>query len=515
MSISDKTMLALLTPREMAQADQAAIAAGTLGLVLMERAGKGVADSVSRRARPGQRILVLCGPGNNGGDGFVAARLLRERGFAVTLALAGERAALTGDAAVMAARWPGAVEPLAASRPEEAALVVDALFGAGLSRPLSGEVADLVERVNAVEAAVVAVDVPSGLSGETGQAQGPVLRADETVTFFRLKPGHLLQPGRALCGVTTLIDIGIMEAAAFGPGALTPKAFRNDPLLWRAVWPAHTVETHKYQRGAVLVLAGGLAGVGAPRLGARAALRIGAGLATIACRPKALAAHAARGPDALMQRAVAEPAELEVLLAEKRLAAVLAGPALGLDATARQQVMAVLRSQVPAVFDADALSLLAGRTGSLKRAIAKRGAPCVLTPHEGEFHRLCGSLPEIAQAPSKLERARRAAAYTGAVIVLKGPDTVIADPAGEAAINPTGSSALATAGSGDVLGGVIAGLLAQGMPAYEAAAAAVWLHGKAGEACGPGLIADDLPEAIRSVAAELGASHKAADASAL
>lgn len=503
MSISDKTTLALLTPREMAQADKAAIAAGTPGLVLMERAGKAVADSVCRRARAGQPILVLCGPGNNGGDGFVAARLLRERGFAVTLALAGERAALAGDAAAMAARWIGAVEPLAAARPEEAALVVDALFGAGLSRPLSGEVADLVERLTPAEAVVVAVDVPSGLSGETGQAQGPVVRADETVTFFRLKPGHLLQPGRALCGVTTLADIGISEAAAFGPDGLTPKTFRNDPLLWRSVWPAHAVETHKYQRGAVLVLAGGLAGVGAPRLGARAALRIGAGLATIACRPEALAAHAARGPDALMQRAVAEPDELDALLAEKRLAAVLAGPALGLDATARQQVMAVLRSPVPTVFDADALSLLAARTGSLKRAIATRGAACVLTPHEGEFLRLFGDLPEIARVPSKLERARRAAAYTGAVIVLKGPDTVIADPAGEAAINVTGSSALATAGSGDVLGGVIAGLLAQGMRAYDAAAAAVWLHGKAGESCGPGLIADDLPEAIKSVAAEL------------
>jgi hydroxyethylthiazole kinase-like uncharacterized protein yjeF len=504
MSIFDKTSLALLTPAEMGRADRMAIAAGTPGLVLMERAGRAVADSVSRRARPGERVLVLCGPGNNGGDGFVAARLLRERGFAVTLALAGERAALQGDAAAMAELWPGAIGPLAAARPEEAAVIVDALFGAGLSRPLAGEVAVLVERANAAAAAIVAVDVPSGLSGETGRAEGAVVRADETVTFFRLKPGHLLQPGRSLCGVTTLADIGISAEVAFGPGGLQPAVFRNDPLLWRSEWPAHAAETHKYQRGAALVLAGGLAGVGAPRLGARAALRIGAGLVTIACRPEALAAHAARGPDALMQRAVAEPAGLEALLAEKRLGAVLAGPALGLDDIARRSVMAALRSSVPAVFDADALTLLAARTRSLKRAIAARGAACVLTPHEGEFQRLFGSLREIVEAPSKLERARRAAACANAVIVLKGSDTVVAAPSGEAAINASGSPALATAGSGDVLGGVIAGLLAQGMPAFEAACAAVWLHGKAGEQAGAGLIADDLPETVRSVvAAEL------------
>lgn len=491
------TSLALLTPAEMGRADRAAIAAGTSGLVLMERAGRAVADSVSRRVRPGERVLVLCGPGNNGGDGFVAARLLRERGFGVTLALVGQIEALSGDAAEMAARWPGPVEPISAARPSGAAVIVDAMFGAGLSRPLEGEVAALVEQVNASDAVLIAVDVPSGLSGESGRAEGPVIRADETVTFFRLKPGHLLQPGRTLCGVLTLADIGIAPEVAFGPGGLQARAFRNDPGLWRAVWPVQEVETHKYQRGAVLVLAGGLAGVGAPRLGARAALRIGAGLATIACRPEALAAHAARGPDALMQRPVAEPADLDVQLADKRLRAVLAGPALGLDETARQAVMAALHSAVPAVFDADALTLLSAQTASLEHAIDARGAACVLTPHEGEFQRLFNDLPDIMKAPSKLERARRAAAHTGAVIVLKGADTVIAAPGGLAAINTTGSPALATAGAGDVLGGLIAGLLAQAMPAFEAACAAVWLHGKAGEQCGPGLIADDLPEVVK------------------
>lgn len=505
MSTADEIALALLTPTEMARADRAAIAAGTTGYVLMERAGRAVADAVSRRARPGQAILVLCGPGNNGGDGFVVARLLRERGFGVTLALSVDRDALQGDALAMAQAWTGEVVPISSAAPERAAVVVDALFGAGLDRPLTGEVAALVHRVNASQAAVIAVDVPSGLSGETGRADEAVIRADETVTFFRLKPGHLLHPGRGLCGVVTLADIGITAEAAFGDGVLAARTFCNAPALWQAEWPNHAVDTHKYKRGAVLVLAGGLAGVGAPRLGARAALRIGAGLVTIACRPVALAAHAARGPDALIQRAVASAADLEILLAEKRLGAVLAGPALGLDGTAREAVLAAQRSNVPAVFDADALTLLAAETTSVPigSRIRPSGAACVLTPHEGEFERLFASSPDVMTAPSKLERARRASAATGAIVVLKGPDSVIAEPGGRAAINMTGSPALATAGSGDVLSGLIAGLLAQGMPAFQAACAAVWLHGKAGERLGRGLIADDLPEAILPDLSEL------------
>lgn len=507
MSTPDEIALALLTPTEMARADKAAIAAGTSGLVLMERAGRAVADAVSRRARPGQAILVLCGPGNNGGDGFVAARLLRERGFAVTLALSVDRAAMKGDAGAMARAWTGEVMPISSAGPERAAVVIDALFGAGLDRPLTGEVAALAHRVNASEASVIAVDVPSGLSGETGRADGPVIEADETVTFFRLKPGHLLHPGRGLCGVVTLADIGITAEAAFGDGALEARTFRNAPGLWHAAWPNHAVDTHKYKRGAVLVLAGGLAGVGAPRLGARAALRIGAGLVTIACRPEALAAHAARGPDALIQRAVASAADIEILLAEKRLGAVLVGPALGLDEAAREAVLAALHSDVPAVFDADALTLLAAETTSINSWITRRGAACVLTPHEGEFERLFASSPDVMTAPSKLERARRASAATGAVVVLKGPDSIIAAPGGKAAINTTGSPALATAGSGDVLAGLIAGLLAQGMPAFQAACAAVWLHGKAAERLGRGLIADDLPEAILPALSELPAQQ--------
>lgn len=494
------TELALLDVAGMALADQTAMAAGTPGHMLMERAGQAVAEAVDRRAPSGARILVLCGPGNNGGDGFVAARLLQERGRRVTLALAGERSRLTGDAAIMARLWAGSVEPIDGLQPLDHDLIVDALFGAGLSRPLEGGVAALVAAVNASGRPVVAVDVPSGLSGDTGRGEGEVIRATETVTFFRLKPGHLLQPGRSLCGVVTLADIGIAADLVF-KAERPATTFRNAPALWRHRWPSHAVDTHKYRRGAVLVVAGGLTGVGAPRLGARAALRIGAGLVTIACRPEALAAHAARGPDALMQRPVANAEDLGNLLAEPRLSAVLAGPALGLDLPAREVVQAVLRSALPAVLDADALTLVA-RAGGLRRLIERRGASCVLTPHEGEFERLFGGVPEIAGAQSKLDRARLAAARSGAVMVLKGADTVIASPDGRAAINTTGSAALATAGSGDVLGGLIAGLLAQGMPVFEAGCAAVWLHGRAGEELGFGLIADDLPEAVTRLVSE-------------
>lgn len=482
---------ALLTIAQIRAADEAAIAAGTPGSRLMEAAGRAVADAASRRLRPGASVLVLCGPGANGGDGFVAARLLRERGQRVTLMLAGERWNLTGDAAEAAARWPEPARPLDASALGAPDLIVDALFGAGLSRPLDGEVAAVVAALNASGRPVLAVDVPTGVDGDSGQVLGSAVRAVETVTFFRLKPAHCLYPGRGLCGVVSLADIGIAWNVAAPCWSEPPTLFRNGPDIWRAVLPRMAPDTHKFRRGAVLVLAGGLEGVGAPRLSARAALRAGAGLATLACRPEALAAHAARGPDALMVRAIPDEPALNALLSEPRLAAVVAGPALGLDGTAAAVVEAVLRAKVPAVLDADALTLLAGEPERLRH----RPAATVLTPHEGEFLRLFGDMGE-GSARSKVERAREAARRSGCVVVLKGADTVIAEPEGRALVNATGSAALATAGSGDALAGVVAGLLAQGMPAYEAAAAAVWLHGRAGEALGAGLIADDLPEAV-------------------
>lgn len=500
---ADLSPLALLSVAEMAAADAATIATGTPGIVLMERAGKAVADAVTRRIRPGQSILVLCGPGNNGGDGFVAARLLAERGCRVTLALATDPTALRGDAALAAQGWTGPVAAVGRIDLARHDLVIDALFGAGLSRAISGELATLIDQVNAAGRTVVSVDVPSGVHGDTGLTGGPAIRANESVTFFRLKPGHLLHPGRRLCGVVTLADIGIRPETVFASGGITPSTFRNAPGLWRAHWPAHDAGVHKYARGAVAVAADGLSGVGAPRLGARAALRSGAGLATIICRPDALAAHAGRGPDALMQRAAANAAAFETVLSGGRIDAILIGPALGLDDEARSWVAAALRSDHPCVFDADALTHIGAQRPGLTDLLRQRTGPAVLTPHEGEFKRLFGEIAGFEPKHGKLERARHAALETGAVVILKGPDTVVAAPGGRAVINGTGSPALATAGSGDVLGGIVAGLMAQKMPAFEAACAAVWLHGRAGEQLGPGLIADDLPEALPGVLATL------------
>lgn len=485
--------LALLSTDQMRRADGIAIAAGTAGIALMERAGSAVAEATLRRVGKGARVAIACGPGNNGGDGFVAARLLHAHGVTVQVALLGSPDALRGDAALAFAQWSGPVLPLASLADGAIDLYVDALFGAGLARPLAGEAAEAVTLMNGAGRPVISVDIPSGVSGDTGQAEGPAVRATETVTFFRLKPGHLLLPGRSLCGEIVVADIGVPAAAALSE--IAPAAFRNEPALWLAAVPHHGLDTHKFRRGAVAVAAGGIAGVGAPRLSARAALRIGAGLVTILCAPGALAAHASRGPDAVMQRPVAGGEALAEFLQDRRISAIVAGPALGLDERAAALVRSALASDRPVVLDADALTLLA--TSLREEASPPNPAhPRVFTPHEGEFQRLFGKEPAIATEASKLERARKAAARSGAILVYKGADTVIAAPDGRAAINATGSPALATAGSGDVLAGLIAGLLAQGMSAFEAACAAVWLHGRAGEALGMGLIADDLPEAI-------------------
>lgn len=495
----DHSKLVVLTTQQMKAVDRLAAEAGTAGIVLMERAGLAVAEAALRRSGSeigSAPVVILCGPGHNGGDGLVAARILRERGLAVHVGLLCDPHALTGDAALAWRSWQGPVEPVRDVLSIDAGLFIDALFGAGLNRPLDGDAAAAVQHLAQSGRPIVAVDVPSGLNGDTGLAAGPVARASETVTFFRLKPGHLLLPGRDLCGAVTLADIGISAGLLDTVG---PTTFRNSPALWAGAWPVHGLASHKYTRGAVAVLAGGVAGVGAPRLSARAAMRIGAGLVTIHCDPSALAVHAARGPDALMQRALPDADALEDVLADRRLAAILAGPALGLDQRAEDLILRVARSGKPAVFDADALTVL-GRSGSAIRILSGR-TTTVLTPHEGEFARLFGTIPAVIAHSSKLERAREAAALSGSVVVYKGADTIIAAPNGRAAINATGTAALATAGSGDVLAGLIAGLLGQGMPAFEAAAAAVWLHGRASVDLGFGLIADDLPEAVARIVA--------------
>jgi hydroxyethylthiazole kinase-like uncharacterized protein yjeF len=485
----------LLTAAEMGEADRRTIAAGTPGIVLMENAGRAVAEAAARLVPEGPvLVLVLAGPGNNGGDGFVAARLLAEQGHAVRVMLLGPEARLRGDAAEARARWTGPVEPAGLPLPP-AALVVDALFGAGLARPLDGLAAALVAAMNEGPAPVLAVDVPSGLPADDGAPTGPCVAATATVTFFRRKPGHLLYPGRALCGPVTLAQIGIPEAALEG---IAPKTWENAPALWRAALPAPGVDGHKYRRGHALVVSGPMTRTGAARLAAGAALRL-AGLATLASPPGALAVNAAH-LTAVMLKRCAGATGLAEILEDARFSSVALGPALGLGAESRDLVLAALASGAAVTLDADGLTAFAETPETLFAATADRAAPVVITPHDGEFARL---FPDLAALPRPV-RARAAAARAGAVVVLKGPDTAIAAPDGRLAVNANAPPWLAAAGSGDVLTGIVAGILARAeAPGFEAACAAVWLHGAAGAEAGPGLTAEDLSPALRPVLARL------------
>lgn len=481
--------LVLLTNAQMGRADQLAVAAGVPSLTLMDNAGRFVAREARAALGSGRRVVVLCGPGNNGGDGFVAARYLQEGGADVRLGLLCEVGALKGDAATMAQRWSGEIERLSPDLIKGADLVIDALFGAGLARPITGIAAEIIVALNDSAVPVVAVDVPSGLNGSTGEALGPVVEATRTVTFFRRKPGHLLMPGRALCGPVAVGDIGTPDAVL---AEIDAKTWANAPGLWCASYPWPKLEGHKYSRGHALVVSGPAAHTGAARMGARGALRAGAGLVTVASPPDAVAINAAH-LTAIMLLEFEGAAGLSAILADKRKNAVLLGPALGVCAGTRQLVDAVLASGAATVLDADALTSFAEDPSALFEVIgASADRSVVLTPHEGEFHRLFGDIG----GEGKLDRARAAALRSGAILVLKGADTVIASPDGRAAINENAPPWLATAGAGDVLGGVITGLLAQGMPGFEAACAGVWLHGAAAGAFGPGLIAEDIPEMI-------------------
>lgn len=477
----------LLPPAAMAAVDRAAIAAGRPGPWLMENAGRAVTRAITA-GWPPQPVLVLCGPGNNGGDGFVVARQLARAGWPVRVAALVGTEKLTGDAAWAAGTWTGPVEPLAPHGLDGAELIVDALFGAGLARPLEGTAAAVAGELNRRGSVVVAVDVPSGVDGATGTILGDAPQAALTVTFARLKPGHLLLPGRLRCGRTLLADIGIPDAivAAHDPGWRA-----NHPDRWREHLPVRTALSHKYRFGHALVVGGPAETTGAARLAAQAALRAGAGLVSVACTPAALPTYAAR-LTTVMTKPVAGPEALAALLADRRLTAVLVGPGAGTGAETRELLRTTLAAGRPTVLDADALTCLAADRAALLPALRP---DCVLTPHDGEFARL------FPHQGDRLARALAASRESGAVLVLKGGDSVVAAPDGRAMIQPEAPPSLATAGTGDVLAGLIAGLLAQGMPAFEAAAAGVWLHAEAGRRAGFGLIAEDLPDLIPAAVA--------------
>lgn len=544
---------ALLSIAEMYQADALAVKHGVPSLTLMENAGRALADAAMQLAPAGGRIAVVCGPGNNGGDGYVAARYLRAAGYHVDVVSLVAVASLKGDAAEMARRWQGpvAVETWPDVLAEPPSVIIDAIFGAGLSRAPEGHFAAAIDRIRHLRARgarVLAVDVPSGISGDSGAPLGEhVVGADKTITFFRRKPGHLLMPGRELCGPVAVADIGIPadvlsetgDRAADGGDAITCLTFANhEHAPWRQWYPRPVTDSHKYTRGHAIVVSGPPEMTGAARLGARGALRAGAGLVTVATSRAAFPVNAAH-LTAIMLAPFEPPGGLATVLEDKRRNAVLIGPGATVGKATREMVAIAVKSGAAVVLDADALTSFAptiaaeqtsgaggeGSFGFIPRASAadttkpsdlfaliqaaqapdalRRTAVApsyigmshiVITPHEGEFKRL---FPELAG--SKLERARAAAKLSGAIVVLKGPDTVIAAPDGRAAINDNAPPWLATAGSGDVLAGFVTGLLAQGVPGFEAACAAVWLHGASAHAFGPGLIAEDIPEILPGV----------------
>jgi hydroxyethylthiazole kinase-like uncharacterized protein yjeF len=499
----------LLTNAEMAEADRLASVSGISSMSLMEAAGAAVARATARRLYAGgcRRVVVFCGPGNNGGDGYVAARVLRDFGFDVRIASLVEASRLKGDAAEAAGRLGGEIARIGELALDDADLVIDALFGAGLTRDLDGEAKNIVERLDSWSRStgrpIVAIDVPTGLDGTTGAIRGACLHATETVTFFRLKSGHLLLPGRVHCGLLTLADIGIPASLL---DAIASKTFVNAPELWRKALHLPQLRGHKYTRGHAVIVSGRMPETGAARLAARGALRAGAGLVTVASPRDALAIHAT-SLTAIMVREANGPMGLAKLLADPRKNAVVLGPGLGVHEETCALVEIALApcggdKKRAHVLDADALTSFAGQAERLFAAIRATDGPVVLTPHDGEFARLFQKLKQLP----KVERAREAARISGATIVLKGADTVVAHPDGGAAIAHNAPAWLGTAGAGDVLAGMIAGLLAQGMPAFEAAAAAVWMHGEAAKYFGPGLISEDLPELLPRVWNELAES---------
>lgn len=483
---------AVLTVAQMKEADRQTIIDGTDGIILMRAAGQACVDAIVERFEKTE-TLVLCGPGNNGGDGFVIARLLEEAGWSVTVSSLVSPAAFTGDAKlayeewILAARAP-VLAPFAASLCDEAGLIIDAIFGTGLTRDVTSPVSDVMAAARAGGIPVVAVDCPSGVRGDSGQVAGAAFQCELTVTFHRKQPAHLLFPGRGLCGDIVVADIGIPDGAGEEPG---PVIHENDPSQWLAVFPWPRLEANKYERGHTIVVSGGVSATGAARLAALAALRAGSGLVSVASPASAVMVNASQ-LTSVMVKGFSNFEKFAQVVEDPRLNAFVIGPGNGVGDKTKERVLHLLASRRAIVLDADALTSFEDDKETLFNALHDKA---VLTPHAGEFRRLFDDIEPLPKHEAAAEAARR----TGAVVVLKGPDTVIAAPDGQIVINANAPATLATAGSGDVLAGLIAGLLAQGMSAFDAACAGVWIHGQAAALFGPGLISEDLPDLVPDV----------------
>ena len=484
----------LLTPEEMGDADHLA---ATLNredsFKLMERAGQAIADIVLNDYRQCRKIAVLCGPGNNGGDGYMAAHILKSHGFEPTIFALGTPRARS-DAEKAAALW--GAKHLAFdnfSSPQDFDVVIDALYGAGLDRPLEQLLREKLKRLNESGVPVIAVDLPSGVFGENGIIKGEAVKAAKTVTFFRLKPGHVCYPGRLQCGEIRLADIGIPEKVL---ETIKPTRFINFPSLWLRNWPELDYDTHKYRRGHAVVFSGHQSSTGAARLAAHAAARSGAGLVTIVSPEDALLVHEMH-LTSIMLKEMGSDTEILDFLENRKVRSVILGPAFGSLERALSIIEAVLlKSKIfTLVLDADALTAMAGKSEEIFALIKHSPVNVILTPHEGEFQRVFPSVAHMEDL-SRIEKAAKAATDSGSVVVHKGADTIIASPDGRLAVNVNGTPFLATAGAGDVLSGIIGGLSAQKMLPFEAACAGVFLHARCAEHFGYGMIAEDIVSAI-------------------
>lgn len=489
-SVSMLHTAAILTAEESKEADRSAIATGALAYSLMERAGKAVANLICETYTP-RPCLVACGTGNNGGDGFIVARLLKERGWPVEVSIVGEERHIGGDAAKAKQAWleaDGECKGFAELNLGGKQLIVDAILGTGIKGSAEGDTGKAIKAINKSRLPVVSIDIASGVNASDGGVGGEAVKASHTVTFVRPKVGHVLLPGKAHTGTLHVFDIGITG------NNLLPSHFLNMPELWQSEFPVPGFDSHKYSRGYSVVVGADMEFSGATRLAATAAGRAGSGAVKIACDEEMLPLYKITLASA-MATPIKDLKKLVALLQDERITATLIGPGCGANKTTRERVLSILGLKKACVLDADALSAFNNDSKKLFDSIS---GPTVITPHEGEFK---GLFPEISG--NKMMRAQKAAKQCGAVVVLKGSDTVIASPEGKVVINANAPAWLATAGSGDVLAGLITGLLAQGMPPFEAACAGVWLHGRAATIFGPGMIADDLlnklPTAIREI----------------
>ena len=504
-------MTFLLSAEDSRRVDQFAVRLGVESFTLMQNAGRRAAQIIRRYYDP-CRVHILCGSGNNGGDGFITAIYLLQHGFDVRVFLLGERHDLKNDAARAAALWPGKTSPLDSDH-SRAELIVDALFGTGLTRPLEGAAASCAHIITeAIFAPTVALDMPSGVNCDDGQELGAAFRADHTIAFAYPHPGHFLLPGRLNCGQIHVADIGIPDGISDQALAgIAPQCWLNHPLYWRDIFEPPDLSAHKYQRGHATIYAGDPQKGGAAKLAARAALRIGAGLVTLNCSKEWMQIHAAQ-----LISIMCEEDDITAALKDPRRTATLIGPGYGLTKEKSiQQTLALLKTTAHNVLDADALTAFEQQPETLFAAIKdKSEGAVVLTPHEGEYQRLFPDLND----QSKLIRAQKAAQRSGAIILLKGPDSVISSPEGQVVINANAPSWLATAGTGDVLAGMITGLLAQKKSPFESApfesapfesapfesvCAACFLHGHLGQIAGRGMIAEDLPDLIPEAMEEI------------